>query len=165
MIKKSLLAFCAFSFALSWSQPVRACMCSISSAESMFATADVVFIGKVIKNRSAKESRPVMVMKESDTLELVKDPKWEQSFDKVQRVTLEVTEAFKGVTGNTVELVTNVYNGGGSCGVHFKVGESYLVYAHRRQPLLLVYRAIGERSSGAFERRKFSEVASASYFC
>jgi hypothetical protein len=91
MIKKSLIAFCALGFGLILSPSARACMCRISSAEGTFAGADVVFIGKVIKNRSAKEACLVMVVKEAGTLELVKDPKWEPSVDKVRRVILEVT--------------------------------------------------------------------------
>src|ERR1051325_7267836 len=38
-------------------------------------------------------------------------------------------QAFRGVEGKDVEAVTGM--GGGDCGYEFKVGERYLVYAHR----------------------------------
>ncbi len=136
MIKNCLIVICILSFVLGLSQTARACMCSFSSAEVALAGADVVFVGKVVKITRAKEASVGLVMKESGTLELLKNPRWEKSVDKVQRVILEVTESFKGVSAKTVEVITDVYNGGGSCGVNFKEGESYLVYAYKRHPLL-----------------------------
>jgi hypothetical protein len=43
-------------------------------------------------------------------------------------VRFAVSEAFRGISGSSVEIVTG--NGGGDCGYPFKVGESYLVYSH-----------------------------------
>ena len=114
----------------------RACMCSMSSVESAFAGADVVFIGKVIKITPVKEASVGLLMKESGTLELLKNPRWEKSVYKARSVTLEVSDAFKGVTSQTIEVLTSVYDGGATCGVNFRLGESYLVYAYKRRPLL-----------------------------
>ena len=37
----------------------------------------------------------------------------------------------------TIDLLSDVYNRGGNCAVNFKRGESYLVYARQREPLLV----------------------------
>ena len=53
-----------------------------------------------------------------------------------RRVHLLVTEAFRGVTSQEIDVDTG--NGGGDCGYDFKIGESYVVYGHRQsdaQPL------------------------------
>ena len=136
MLKKSLIAGCALSVVLGFSHAARACMCGISSVEGAFAGADIVFVGKVIKITPVKEASVGLLMKESGTLELLKTPRWEKSVYKARSVTLEVSEAFKGVTTKTIEVLTSVYDGGATCGVNFRLGESYLVYAHKRQPSL-----------------------------
>lgn len=69
-------------------------------------------------------------------MELLKTPRWEKSITKLQSVTLEVSEPFKSTTEKTFTLTTAIYNGGGSCGVPFKVGESYLVFAGKTQSIL-----------------------------
>jgi hypothetical protein len=111
-------------------------MCGITSVEGAFAGADVVFVGKVIKITSVKEASVGLLMKESGTLELLKTPRWEKSVYKARSVTLEVVEAFKGMTTKTVDVLTSLYDGGATCGVNFRLGESYLVYADKRQPSL-----------------------------
>jgi hypothetical protein len=136
MIKNTLIAICILGFVLCLSQTVRACSCRSVTVERAVAGYDVVFVGKVIKITSVKEASVGWVIKESGTLERLKNPRWKKSVDKVRQVTLEVSEAFKGVTGKTIELFTDVYNGGGTCGVRFRIGESYLVYANKRRPLL-----------------------------
>ncbi|HYY94847.1 MAG TPA: hypothetical protein VE713_10040 [Pyrinomonadaceae bacterium] len=126
--------------------------------EGAFVTADIVFVGKVIKITPAKEAMATLLMKESGTLELLKTPRWEKYVEKARRVTLEVSEPFKGVAGKTVELVTAVYDGGGTCGVPFKKGESYLVYAYKRPPSLSENEAKLSKESWSQEIRLKAEV-------
>jgi hypothetical protein len=47
-------------------------------------------------------------------------------------VTLEVVEAFSGVPGKTIEVLTG--SGGGDCGFPFKEGAAYVVYGSRAEP-------------------------------
>jgi carboxypeptidase family protein len=48
-----------------------------------------------------------------------------------KRVRFSLIEAFRGVTGQTVEVWTGL--GGGDCGYDFKQGDRYFVYAYRNQ--------------------------------
>jgi hypothetical protein len=130
MLRSFLITICALSFVLGLSQTAHACECSLdsNSVEDVFAGADVVFVGKVIKVTSVKKASVALVMYPNNQV-------WKKFAREMQSVTLEVAEAFKGVSGETIEVTTDVYSPG-SCGVQFKEGESYLVYAHKRQPLL-----------------------------
>lgn len=136
MLKNALVTTCVLAFVVGFTQTVQACLCGISSVESAFAGSEVVFVGKVVKITPVKEATIGLLMKESGTLELLKTPRWEKSVYKARSVTFEVVEAFKGVTTQTIDVLTSVYDGGATCGVNFRLGESYLVYAHKRQPLL-----------------------------
>jgi hypothetical protein len=72
----------------------------------------------------------------------------------------EITEVLKGISGTTTDVLSAEYNGGGSCGVNFKVGESYLVYAEKRRPLLtakLREEKISRRNSIGSGADKFNE--------
>jgi hypothetical protein len=133
MLKNSLVAICALTIVLGFTQTAHACMCGISSVEGAFAGSEVVFVGKVIKITPVKEASVGLLMKEAGTLEPLKTPRWEKSVYKARSVTLEVVEAFKGVATKTIDVLTSVYDGGATCGVNFRVGESYLVYAHKRR--------------------------------
>ena len=97
-------------------------------------------------------------MKESGTLELLETPRWEKSIDKMRSVTLEIIEPFKGVTEKTIVLTTAVYNGGGSCGVPFKIGESYLVFAGKTQPMLSKEEIKQPKESWTLEMRLKAEA-------
>ena len=54
------------------------------------------------------------------------------------------TEVYRGVTENTLEVLTG--SGGGDCGYSFKVGESYLVYAYRNPKDNKLYASICSRT-------------------
>ena len=110
-----------------------ACMCGNVDAAGAFITADVVFIGKVVKIAHVRQASVGLLVKEAGTLELLKDPRWEKSTYPARVVTFEVTESFKGTLGKTFQLVTLRYDDGATCGVNFKTGESFLVYAHKRR--------------------------------
>ena len=136
MLKKTLIAICTLTYVLGFTQTARACFCGVTTVEAAFGGADVVFVGKIIKITSVKEASVGVVVKEAGTLELLKVPRWEKSVYKARSVTLEVVEGFKGVTTKTVDVLTYIYDGGGTCGVNFRLGESYLVYAHKRESSL-----------------------------
>ena len=135
-MKKSLIAICTLSIVLGLSQAALACLCGALTTEGAFASADVVFVGKVIKIAHAKEAGVGMLVKESGTLQTLKVPRWEKSVSSARIVTLEISEPFKGTSNQTIEVLTSVYDGGGTCGVNFRMGESYLVFAYKRRPEL-----------------------------
>jgi hypothetical protein len=136
MIKKTVVAICTLAYALGFTQTARACTCGFSSVEGAFAGADVVFVGKVVRITPVKEATVGLLVKESGTLELLKTPGWEKSVHKARSVTIEVVEGFKGVTTKTINVLTSIYDRGATCGVNFRLGESYLVYAHKRRSSL-----------------------------
>ena len=135
-MKKIFVIVSALTILCGYSTNALGCMCGYATAEQTFRDAKVVFIGKVTKIVRTKTASVRLVLKESGTPELVKVPYWEKSTDDERVVTLEISETFKGTTDSTVSILTSVYDGGGTCGVNFKKGESYLVYAYERRPLL-----------------------------
>jgi hypothetical protein len=85
------------------------CMASGPPCEEFFRT-DAVFVGTV---------RSISPIEGSGH-----HPQWPNS-----RVRLAVDRAFRGIDGDVVELMTQP--SGGQCGYPFRVGEKYVVYAHR----------------------------------
>lgn len=159
MMKNLLLTTCALSFLLSLPQTARACFCSfIGGVESAFASSEAVFVGKVVKIKTVKEASVGLLVKESGTLETLKTPRWQKSIKNIRSVTLEIIELFKGDTVKTFVLTTEVYNGGGSCGVPFKVGESYLVFAHKSQPAFSMEEAAQAKENWTPELRLKAEA-------
>ncbi|HYX29987.1 MAG TPA: hypothetical protein VE863_15705 [Pyrinomonadaceae bacterium] len=135
-MKKSLLAVpLGLSLLFCQAQTAFGCMCSDVSVEQAFKESTAVFVGKVLKITQDKEASVVFAVRDCCKSGKKSESRWEKSVYKVQRVTLQVTESFKGLPAETVEIVSAIYNGGGTCGVLFKVGESYLVYATKRQSL------------------------------
>lgn len=130
MLKSTITVACALGLAMCLLQTALGCECQLISVGDAFTGADVVFVGKVIKITRMEEASIGMRYKPG-----LQNPPWEKFVDKVRGVTLEVSEPFKGVTRDTVEVISG-YAGPGSCGVEFKEGESYLVYAYNRRSLL-----------------------------
>lgn len=99
-----------------------ACTCAGSSPPcESFGTADAVFAGTVIGQRMSE--RP----KQTDQNEV--------EIDFAPRgVKFSVEQAYSGVTGTEIEVFTGL--GGGDCGVGFRTGQRYLVYAFRFQDKL-----------------------------
>jgi hypothetical protein len=91
-----------------------ACLCMSSGppCQAYFAS-DAVFVGTV----TAIATRKV-------PLEGLPDQRFDRHF-----VQLAVERIGRGVQGNVVEVQTGV--GGGDCGVDFKIGQRYVVYASR----------------------------------
>jgi hypothetical protein len=84
-------------------------------------------------------------------------------FDKVQTITLEVVEPFKAQTEKNICAIYTNFNGGGNCGVSFKVGESYVVFAGKTQPMLSKEESLQPKESWTlvtgleFDADKFNE--------
>lgn len=94
-----------------------ACSCAGTSAPcESYGTASAVFAGTVIGERTSE--RP----KQGDRTEIDWTPR---------AVKFSVEQAFSGVTGTEVEVFTG--RGGGDCGVGFRMGQRYLVYAYRHE--------------------------------
>lgn len=104
------------------SPAANACSCAGNSPPcESFGTASAVFAGTVIGERV--NERP----KQTDRNEVELD--WTP-----RAVKFSVEQAFSGVTGTEIEVFTG--QGGGDCGVGFRTGQRYLVYAYRYQDKL-----------------------------
>jgi len=95
---------------------VKACDCMFGGSPPCeeYWRSEAVFAGKVIKKSTfyAEEGEGNSRYKYQQML-----------------VRFSIEQAFKGVAGDEVEIVTGL--GGGDCGYHFKDGERYVVYAIR----------------------------------
>lgn len=158
MLKNFLFAICTFSFFSFLSPASYACSCSFGSLRSAFSSANAVFIGKVNKIETLDKASVALILKESGTLKPLKNPGWEKSMRKVRGVTLEVVEPFKGATEKTFILTTEIYNGGGNCGIPFKVGESYLVFAYKTESRLSAEEAGRPKENWTLEMRLNAEA-------
>jgi hypothetical protein len=151
----TVFILCLLSFL---SQTAYACSCSFGSLRDTFFSSDAVFAGKVIKIETVEEASVGLILKESGKLKPLKNPRFEKSVRKLQSVTFEVIESFKGTKDNSFVLTTAVYNGGGSCGVPFKVGENYLVFAYKSRPMLSKEEAEQPKESWTLEMRLKAEA-------
>ncbi|HEU0176632.1 MAG TPA: carboxypeptidase-like regulatory domain-containing protein [Blastocatellia bacterium] len=100
---------------LSFSENAFACVCWLTRPPcEEYWQADAVFIGtpKELSWFEYEDKLPELVIKR-------KEPVFHFSVD----------QAFRGVNGSQVEVLTGM--GGGDCGYAFKIGEHYLVYASR----------------------------------
>jgi hypothetical protein len=130
MFKNILSLIFTSCLLLFFGQQVHACSCSGTSTTEGAFSSEVVFLGKVVKIEIAKRARPSLLVQEFGLL--VETPKWQMATSKIQIVTLEVIEPFKGVTEKTITLVTDFFD---SCGVPYKIEEKYLVFADNRQQM------------------------------
>ena len=95
--------------------------------ESEAKSASVVFVGTVTK------ITPAQIASASYSI-MAKKPKWEKDFGKVDLVTFSVSEAFKGVSSETIEVATSAEGDAGYTfegGTWLKEGQTYLVYAYK----------------------------------
>jgi Carboxypeptidase regulatory-like domain len=96
---------------------VIACSCIANGPPCQaYWQADAVFVG-LVKAKEIKE-------------EVSKTPSGEEvrRLDAEVRVTFTITDAFRGVTGKEVDIITN--NSGAACGYNFERDRAYIVYAH-----------------------------------
>ena len=117
-----------------------------------------MFIGKVSKITVVKRASVGYLLSYGSKRNLRDDERWKKSVDKIQKVTLDVIEPFKGATQKTFVLSTSLYNGGGSCGVPFRVGESYIVFTNQTEPLLSENENAQPKENWTLEMRLKSEA-------
>lgn len=93
--------------------------------------ASVVFVGTVIRVTRAQRAGASLPLPTRGRYD------WRKEIGDVDSVTFAVGEAFKGVAGETIEIVTEADGFAGykfEGGTWLKEGQSYLVYAYRRVP-------------------------------
>jgi hypothetical protein len=138
MIKNAIITVCTLFSLLLLTQIAQACSCSYGggSIAKVSFSSDAVFVGKVIEIKK-REQVIGFLPKGSETLRLPESAKRGRFLlSQMQIVKFEVIEPLKGVTEKTIQLATAFYNGGGSCGVNFKSGESYLIFADKKRTML-----------------------------
>lgn len=95
---------------------IQACSCAGSGLPCQaFWSAEAVFSGEVEK-----------ISETSVDMSTSKDRKF---IFQQNLVRFAVSEKFRGISGDSVEIITG--RGGGDCGYKFEVGQSYLVYAYK----------------------------------
>lgn len=130
MKKFSLTIFVLFTL-FSLSKTAVASCAVKSSIPKAAKEADVIFTGTVGKIESAQTAGAGLPL-------LQKNPKWEMYLEKVDVVTFSVSESFKGVDSETIEIVTGADGYAGykfDGGIWLKEGQTYLVYAYKRSPV------------------------------
>ena len=109
----------------------RACTCAGESAPcEQYWQASAVFIGTVIEGR----------------LVSVKEGDFEHQMNAVR---ISIDEAFRGVEGAEVEVLTGL--GGGDCGFGFRRAQQFLVYAYRSESDQKLYTSICSRTRSISE--------------
>jgi metalloproteinase inhibitor 2 len=109
----------------------RACTCSGERAACQaYWEASAVFIGTVIEGR-------LVTVKEGD---------YEHQMNAVR---ISIDEAFRGVEGAEVEVLTG--RGGGDCGFGFRRAQQFLVYAYRSETDQKLYTSICTRTRAISE--------------
>ncbi len=124
------ITFCLLYLLIFSTSKVNACSCGLDTdTKSIFSRSGAVFIGKVLKVETVKEAGLVLPFKE--TSDGLKPARWEKETRKVQSVTFQVTESFKGTIENTFTVTSPV----DSCfKIAFVTGRSYLVLARKIRP-------------------------------
>lgn len=119
--------------------------------------ASLVFVGTVTKITHTK-----FAIASSGYQTNRKEINWEKRYENADVVTFSVSEAFKGVSNETIEIMTSADGDAGykfEGGTWLKTGETYLVYAHKTQPAGTVDDDLTEENYGdvAAELRKIQE--------
>jgi hypothetical protein len=107
--RRLIISALALAVCLSLAKPAAACICvGVGAPCEAFFDASAVFIGTVVSIDPVSTTQPF----------------------SQRRVHLEVSDAFRGMTTQNVDVETG--EGSGDCGYRFNVGERYLVYASVR---------------------------------
>ena len=160
MIKVNFVLVNILIILLCISQPGIACTSPIT--ESSFFSADSVFIGKVTKVAASQAATVDLVSYKEGKLLNKSDWYWEKFLYKILNVIMEVNETFKGIPSKTVDVSTGVFDDYRKENtVPYKVGESFLVYAYKRRPLISYFEhiLIGKQKTEVIaEADKFNEL-------
>lgn len=130
-----LLTFCLFIILPSF-QRVAFASCSVKPTVAVAAKkSSVIFVGtvtKIVSAQTASASYPIYPLNGRKLSE------WEKTLWNVDVVTFSVTEAFKGLESETIDIATGADGFAGykfEGGTWLKEGQSYLVYGYKREPL------------------------------
>src|SRR5262249_15981578 len=116
-VSKIVVSIFALSLFFCSGGDIFACSCIASGPPCQaYWQADAVFVGQV-KAKEIKEE--ITIAPNGERL---------RSLDAEVRATFTITEAFRGVAGKEVEIITTA--SGAACGYHFEVGGVYIVYAY-----------------------------------
>src|SRR5262245_24343894 len=114
---KITVSTCALALLFCLGGDVFACSCVRPGPPCQeYWRADAVFVG-LVKAKEIKEE----AFKTPDGVEV-------RRLDAEVRVTFTITDAFRGVTGNEVDIFTN--NSSAACGYNFERDRVYIVYAY-----------------------------------
>ncbi len=100
------------------------------SVEDEAKRASLIFVGTATKITPAQIASAGYPMNR-------KKIQWEKYFHKTDVVTFMVSEAFKGVLNDTIEIATSADGDAGykfEGGTWLKEGQTYLIYAYKREP-------------------------------
>ena len=125
------------------------------SVEDEAKRANLVFVGTVTKITPAQIASAGYPLNG-------KKVKWEKYLHKTDVATFAVSEAFKGVSSETIEIATSADGDAGykfEGGAWLKEGQTYLIYAYKREPAGTVDDDLTEENYGdvAAELRKIQE--------
>lgn len=100
-------------------QTANACTCAGGGLPCEgYGRSAAVFVGTVVSGRAKDQPKDLKTARLEDS--------WGSRYYK-----FSVEQRYLGVSGTEVEILTG--SGGGDCGYQFKIGQRYLVYAHRYQ--------------------------------
>ncbi|MCA1625506.1 MAG: hypothetical protein LC768_12180 [Acidobacteria bacterium] len=132
-MKSYFLTLCAFIILLSF-QKVAFASCGVKpSIVDATKQASVIFVGtvtKIVPAQTASASYPLYPPSSR------KKAGWQKTLWNVDGVTFSVSEAFKGVESETIDVATGADGFAGykfEGGTWLKEGQTYLVYAYKRE--------------------------------
>ena len=100
------------SFFLNFTTPSYACSCkNYIGMEQHISSSEIIFSGIVTKVQYCQL-----------------DTKDKKNTKKVKLYTIKLSNAFKGINGSSIEVITGF--GFGDCGDNFAIGEEYLFFAY-----------------------------------
>ena len=131
MKKLFFIVICLLCFLTLSSSTTNACSCGDNNIKTVFSASDAVFIGKVVKTKTVKETTIGLYFRQNYVD--LKTPLWDKDIEKVRSVTLQVIEPLKGLTEKTFTLTSPI--GGANCEIQFKAEQTYLVFARKTRPI------------------------------
>ncbi len=133
-MRNYFLTFCVLVILLCF-QKITFASCAVKPTVAVATKeASVIFVGTVTKIAPAQTASASYPLYPPNSR---KKAEWEKTLWNVDIVTFSVSEAFKGVDSETIEVATGADGFAGykfKGGTWLKEGQTYLVYAYKRQP-------------------------------
>ncbi len=130
-MRNYFLTFCVLIILLSF-QKVTLASCGVKPTVAVATKeAGMIFVGTVTKIAPAQTASASYPLNRKKVV-------WEKTLWNVDVVTFSVSEAFKGVDSETIDVATGADGFAGykfEGGTWLKEGQTYLVYAYKREPL------------------------------